>query len=84
MIFFLFSLFNFTQGGSRPHVIFAKNEVRITVFDDGRDDKDLPTGFAAEVEGIRTSIYALLFYVKYGFVRAPPSVADLAHLWYVC
>jgi len=41
-----------TQGGSRPHVIFAKNEVRITVFDDGNRDKDLPTGFSAEVEVI--------------------------------
>ena len=39
------------QGGSRPHVIFAKNEVRITVFDDGHQDKELPTGFAADVEG---------------------------------
>ena len=42
----------FFQGGSRPHVIFAKNEVRITVFDDGHQDKELPTGFAADVEGI--------------------------------
>lgn len=41
-----------TQGGSRPHVIFAKNEVRITVFDDGNRDKDLPTGFSADVEVI--------------------------------
>ena len=39
------------QGGSRPHVIFAKNEVRISVFDDGSAGKDLPTGFSAEVEG---------------------------------
>ena len=41
------------QGGSRPHVIFAKNEVRISVFDDGSAGKDLPTGFSAEVEGIQ-------------------------------
>lgn len=41
-----------TQGGSRPHVIFAKNEVRISVFDDGSAGKDLPTGFSAEVEVI--------------------------------
>ena len=42
------------QGGSRPHVIFAKNEVRISVFDDGSAGKDLPTGFSAEVEGRTT------------------------------
>ena len=41
------------QGGSRPHVIFAKNEVRISIFDDGSQGKDLPTGFSAEVEGMR-------------------------------
>ena len=41
------------QGGSRPHVIFARNEVRIAVFDDGTQGKDLPTGFTADVEGIR-------------------------------
>merc|ERR1712218_490047 len=41
-----------TQGGSRPHVIFAKSEVRITVFDDGLEGKDLPTGFNADVEVI--------------------------------
>ena len=40
-----------TQGGSRPHVIFARNEVRITVFDDGLEGKTLPTGFNADVEG---------------------------------
>ena len=40
-----------TQGGSRPHVIFARNEVRITVFDDGLEGKNLPTGFNADVEG---------------------------------
>jgi len=41
-----------TQGGSRPHVIFARNEVRITVFDDGLEGKTLPTGFNADVEVI--------------------------------
>merc|ERR1711997_272878 len=41
-----------TTGGSRPHVIFAKNEVRITVFDDGFEGKTLPTGFNADVEVI--------------------------------
>jgi len=41
-----------TQGGSRPHVIFARNEVRITVFDDGLEGKNLPTGFNADVEVI--------------------------------
>merc|ERR1712226_1696095 len=41
-----------TTGGSRPHVIFARNEVRITVFDDGLEGKDLPTGFNADVEVI--------------------------------
>ena len=40
-----------TTGGSRPHVIFAKNQVRITVFDDGSQNKDLPTGFSADIEG---------------------------------
>merc|ERR1712008_47139 len=41
-----------TQGGSRPHVIFARNEVRISVFDDGVEGKILPTGFNADVEVI--------------------------------
>merc|ERR1711962_1416081 len=41
-----------TTGGSRPHVIFAKNEVRITVFDDGSQNKELPTGFSADIEVI--------------------------------
>merc|ERR1719447_2051883 len=41
-----------TQGGSRPHIIFAKSQVRITVFDDGEDGKKLPTGFNADVEVI--------------------------------
>ena len=40
-----------TTGGSRPHVIFAKNEVRISVFDDGTLNKELPTGFSADIEG---------------------------------
>ncbi|TRY69223.1 hypothetical protein TCAL_01395 [Tigriopus californicus] len=40
------------RGGSRPHVIFAKNEVRISVFDDGSLGKELPTGFSADVEVI--------------------------------
>ena len=47
------------QGGSRPHVIFAKNEVRITVFDDGHQDKELPTGFAADVEGDHDPLFFL-------------------------
>jgi hypothetical protein len=41
-----------TQGGSRPHVIFARSQVRITVFDDGNEGKSLPTGFNADVEVI--------------------------------
>ena len=41
-----------TTGGSRPHVIFAKNQVRITLFDDGSQNKELPTGFSADIEGI--------------------------------
>jgi hypothetical protein len=41
-----------TQGGSRPHVIFAKNEVRISIFDDGSQGKELTTGFSADVEVI--------------------------------
>ena len=45
-----------TQGGSRPHVIFARNEVRITVFDDGLEGKNLPTGFNADVEGMINSV----------------------------
>ena len=43
-------------------MIFAKNEVRVTVFDDGNRGKDLPTGFSAEVEGmniIKTILYVL-------------------------
>ena len=43
--------FKHLQGGSRPHVIFAKNEVRISIFDDGSQGKELPTGFSADVEG---------------------------------
>ncbi|XP_042889995.1 uncharacterized protein LOC122264944 isoform X2 [Penaeus japonicus] len=38
--------------GSRPHVIFAKSEVRITVYDDGSANKALPTGFEADIEVI--------------------------------
>jgi len=41
-----------TTGGSRPHVIFAKNQVRITLFDDGSQNKELPTGFSADIEVI--------------------------------
>ncbi|XP_045108120.1 uncharacterized protein LOC123502894 [Portunus trituberculatus] len=37
---------------NRPHVIFAKSEVRVTVFDDGDDTKETPTGFTADVEVI--------------------------------
>ena len=48
---FVHFLFKYLQGGSRPHVIFAKNEVRISIFDDGSQGKDLPTGFSADVEG---------------------------------
>ena len=32
-------------------MIFAKNEVRISIFDDGSQGKELPTGFSADVEG---------------------------------
>ena len=45
-----------SQGGSRPYVIFARNEVRITVFDDGSEGKSLPTGFNGDVEGRVTEI----------------------------
>ena len=45
-----------SQGGSRPYVIFARNEVRITVFDDGSEGKSLPTGFNGDVEGKNTKI----------------------------
>jgi len=41
-----------SQGGSRPYVIFARNEVRITVYDDGSEGKSLPTGFNGDVEVI--------------------------------
>ncbi|KAK8728956.1 hypothetical protein OTU49_008895, partial [Cherax quadricarinatus] len=41
-----------SQAGSRPHVIFAKTEVRITVYDDGDVSKTLPTGFEADIEVI--------------------------------
>ena len=47
--------FKCLQGGSRPHVIFAKNEVRISIFDDGTQGKELPTGFSADVEGKQQS-----------------------------
>ncbi|RXG68489.1 hypothetical protein Avbf_04216 [Armadillidium vulgare] len=44
-----------TQGGApgaRPHVIFAKSEVRITLYDNGDAAKTYPTGFEAEIEVI--------------------------------
>ena len=44
-----------SQGGSRPYVIFARNEVRVTVFDDGSEGKTLPTGFNGDVEGKRST-----------------------------
>ncbi|XP_068222974.1 uro-adherence factor A-like [Palaemon carinicauda] len=40
------------QAGTRPHVIFAKSEVRITIYDDGRGNKVTPTGFEADIEVI--------------------------------
>ena len=49
------------QGGSRPHVIFARSEVRISVFDDGEKGKALPTGYSAEVEGARFYVVVMLF-----------------------
>ena len=58
-----------TQGGSRPHVIFARNEVRITVFDDGLEGKNLPTGFNADVEGMLiidiTNLITTFSYLSY-------------------
>ncbi len=64
----LFHLF-FIQGGSRPHVIFAKNEVRVRVFDDGGDGKALPTGFSADVEGAYCCVkYAVVLSAR---VRLP-------------
>ena len=39
------------QGGSRPHVVFAKQHLGIGVFDDGTLGKAYPTGFSAEIEG---------------------------------
>ena len=59
-----------TTGGSRPHVIFAKNQVRITVFDDGSQNKDLPTGFSADIEGTLISflrIPQVAFYLLFLF-----------------
>jgi len=40
------------ERGTRSHVIFARTEVRISVFDSGMEDKDrlYPTGFTADVE----------------------------------
>ncbi|XP_018022434.1 uncharacterized protein LOC108678499 [Hyalella azteca] len=38
--------------GNRPHVIFAKSEVRITVYDDGNAGKSRPTGFEADIDVI--------------------------------
>ncbi|KAB7504201.1 hypothetical protein Anas_01536 [Armadillidium nasatum] len=38
--------------GARPHVIFAKSEVRITLYDNGDAAKTYPTGFEAEIEVI--------------------------------
>jgi len=37
------------QSGSRPHMVFARGEVRIAVFNDG-NTTELPTGFEADVE----------------------------------
>ena len=53
-----------SQGGSRPYVIFARNEVRITVYDDGSEGKSLPTGFNGDVEGNfgpKTSTILIIF-----------------------
>ncbi|KAL7638930.1 UNVERIFIED_CONTAM: hypothetical protein RMT77_010464 [Armadillidium vulgare] len=41
-----------TVPGARPHVIFAKSEVRITLYDNGDAAKTYPTGFEAEIEVI--------------------------------
>ncbi|KAF2367374.1 CUB domain [Trinorchestia longiramus] len=38
--------------GNRPHVIFAKSQVRITVYDDGGAGKSKPTGFDADIDVI--------------------------------
>ena len=38
------------QSGSRPHMVFARGEVRIAVFNNGNATR-LPTGFEADVEG---------------------------------
>ena len=41
-----------SQAGTRPHVIFAKGQVRITVYDDGREKTDQEvTGFEADIDG---------------------------------
>ncbi|XP_037093144.1 uncharacterized protein LOC119112943 [Pollicipes pollicipes] len=37
------------QSGSRPHMVFARGEVRIAVYNNG-NTTDLPTGFEARVE----------------------------------
>ena len=45
-------MYFFFQAGTRPHVIFAKSEVRITVYDDGRRPAgDISTGFESDIEG---------------------------------
>ena len=67
-------------------MIFAKNEVRVTVFDDGNRGKDLPTGFSAEVEGmkiIKTILY-LLFDRKilangFPFAKTPSLKLEVEH-----
>ena len=60
-------------------MIFAKNEVRVTVFDDGNRGKDLPTGFSAEVEGmkiIKTILYYLTgrFWLMVSLSQKTPSL----------
>ena len=52
-----------SQGGSRPYVIFARNEVRITVYDDGSEGKSLPTGFNGDVEGNFGPIILTIFII---------------------
>ena len=53
-------------------MIFAKNEVRVTVFDDGNRGKDLPTGFSAEVEGMTTIIKTILNVLTQRFLLIGP------------
>ncbi|XP_050730474.1 uncharacterized protein LOC127005582 isoform X2 [Eriocheir sinensis] len=66
-----------SPGGTRPHVIFAKSEVRVTVYDDGDHSKSTPTGFTADVEVI--DLFNARDYNAFMRSNAHPHIRRLLH-----